>query len=83
MAAKRYELTEAQGARIAPLLPGKIGDPGRRLRIIVCSSRDACGFCGQARTGAICRSGTAGGKRCISASAAGAMLVSGSACSLL
>ncbi len=29
MATKRYELTEAQWARIAPLLPGKIGDPGR------------------------------------------------------
>ncbi|WP_456622882.1 transposase, partial [Bradyrhizobium sp. P5_C12] len=29
MAAKRYELTEAQWARISPLLPGKAGDPGR------------------------------------------------------
>ncbi|MCA6096776.1 IS5/IS1182 family transposase, partial [Bradyrhizobium sp. WSM 4400] len=29
VAAKRYELTEAQWARIAPLLPGKAGDPGR------------------------------------------------------
>ena len=29
VAAKRYELTETQWARIAPLLPGKIGDPGR------------------------------------------------------
>lgn len=27
--AKRYELTEAQWQRIAPLLPGKKGDPGR------------------------------------------------------
>lgn len=27
--AKRYELTEAQWRRIAPLLPGKKGDPGR------------------------------------------------------
>jgi transposase len=26
---KRYELTSAQWARIAPLLPGKAGDPGR------------------------------------------------------
>ena len=26
---KRYELTAAQWARIAPLLPGKAGDPGR------------------------------------------------------
>jgi transposase len=26
---KRYELTEAQWRRIAELLPGKIGDPGR------------------------------------------------------
>jgi putative transposase len=29
MAAKRYELKDEQGARIAPLLPGKAGDPGR------------------------------------------------------
>lgn len=29
MGVKRYELTEAQWARIAPLLPGKAGDPGR------------------------------------------------------
>lgn len=27
--AKRYELTTAQWERIAPLLPGKAGDPGR------------------------------------------------------
>lgn len=29
MGVKRYELTDAQWARIAPLLPGKVGDPGR------------------------------------------------------
>lgn len=29
MAGKRYELSEAQWLRIAPLLPGKVGDPGR------------------------------------------------------
>lgn len=29
MGVKQYELNEAQWARIAPLLPGKIGDPGR------------------------------------------------------
>jgi putative transposase len=29
MGVKRYELTEAQWTRIAPLLPGKVGDPGR------------------------------------------------------
>ena len=29
MAVKRYELSEAQWSRIAPLLPGKAGDPGR------------------------------------------------------
>ena len=29
MAAKRYELSDAQWARIAPLLPGKATDPGR------------------------------------------------------
>ena len=29
MGIKRYELSEAQWSRIAPLLPGKIGDPGR------------------------------------------------------
>lgn len=29
MGVKRYELNEAQWARIAPLLPGKASDPGR------------------------------------------------------
>lgn len=29
MGVKRYELSEAQWVRIAPLLPGKVGDPGR------------------------------------------------------
>ena len=29
MGVKRYELTDAQWQRIAPLLPGKVGDPGR------------------------------------------------------
>lgn len=29
MGIKRYELSEAQWGRIAPLLPGKAGDPGR------------------------------------------------------
>ena len=29
MGVKRYELTQAQWDRIAPLLPGKVGDPGR------------------------------------------------------
>ena len=29
MASKRYELNETQWMRIAPLLPGKAGDPGR------------------------------------------------------
>lgn len=29
MGVKRYELSEAQWIRVAPLLPGKSGDPGR------------------------------------------------------
>ncbi len=29
MAAKRYELNEAQWVKISPLLPGKAGDAGR------------------------------------------------------
>lgn len=29
MSAKRYELSQVQWERIAPLLPGKAGDPGR------------------------------------------------------
>jgi transposase len=29
MSAKRYELSQLQWERIAPLLPGKAGDPGR------------------------------------------------------
>ena len=37
MATKRYELTEAQWAKISPLLPGKAGDPGRTARITACS----------------------------------------------
>ena len=32
MAAKRYELTEAQWSRISALLPGKTSDPGRSGR---------------------------------------------------
>ncbi len=28
--AKRYELTAPQWRKIEPLLPGKLGDPGRR-----------------------------------------------------
>jgi len=32
MAVKRYELNEAQWARIAPMLPGKVSDPGRSGR---------------------------------------------------
>lgn len=39
--AKRYELSDAQWRRIAPLLPGKKGDPGRtaednRLFVLAC-----------------------------------------------
>lgn len=29
MGVKHYELTQAQWERIAPMLPGKVGDPGR------------------------------------------------------
>lgn len=29
MGVKRYELSEAQWRRIEPMLPGKVGDPGR------------------------------------------------------
>ena len=29
MSVKRYELSGKQWERIAPLLPGKVGDPGR------------------------------------------------------
>jgi transposase len=29
MGIKRYELSEAQWHKIAPMLPGKVGDPGR------------------------------------------------------
>lgn len=36
MGIKRYELNETQWARIAPLLPGKAGDPGR-VRTTACS----------------------------------------------
>lgn len=32
MSTKRYELNQTQWERIAPLLPGKAGDPGRTAR---------------------------------------------------
>lgn len=35
MGIKRYELSEAQWRRIEPMLPGKVGDPGRQ-RTTVC-----------------------------------------------
>jgi len=42
MGIKRYELNEAQWAKIAALLPGKANDPGRTIpggrdRITACS----------------------------------------------
>jgi len=36
MSVKRYELSEAQWLKIAPLLPGKASDPGRTGAITVC-----------------------------------------------
>ena len=81
MAVKRYELGEAQWSRIAPLLPGKAGDPGRTgtdNRLFV----NGCGYCARARTGGICRSGMANGKRSIAGSAAGAMLAYGNGSSM-
>jgi len=74
MGIKRYELDEAQWQRIALLLPGKVLDPGR-------TGSDNRGFCARARTGSTCPSVTANGKRCIAASAGGAMPVYGSGCS--
>jgi hypothetical protein len=53
MATKRYELNEAQWARISPLLPGKAGDAGRTAadnRLFV----NGC-FVGSALGGALVR----------------------------
>lgn len=38
MATKRYELDEAQWAKIAPLLPGKLAIWDARLRIAILTS---------------------------------------------
>ena len=37
MGVKRYELNEVQWAKIAPLVPGKAGDPGRTGSDTACS----------------------------------------------
>jgi transposase len=37
MGGKRYELSEAQWAKIAPLLPGKASDSDGQDRITACS----------------------------------------------
>ena len=81
MGVKRYELSEAQWLRIAPLLPGKASDPGRTVgdnRLFV---NGFCGCCGRVRTGATCRSAMASGRRSIAASAAGPRPASGNRCS--
>lgn len=64
MASRRYELSDGQWAKIAALLPGKAGGPGRtgsdnRLFINGCPR-----FYARARIGAICLSVTANGRRC-------------------
>lgn len=78
MVAKRYELSDGQWDKIASLLPGKAGDPGRTGADTGYLSMVACGFCALVPIGTTCRNAMANGRRCISASAAGAMPVFGS-----
>ena len=73
MAAKRYELSEAQWTRISSLLPGKAGDAGRtaadnRLFVNGCLwvLRSGAHWCDLPDA-------MASGRRCIAASAVGAM----------
>lgn len=53
MSAKRYELSQVQWERIATLVPGKAGDPGRTASDNRRSSTGCCGCCARARTGAL------------------------------
>ena len=46
--AKRYELTDAQWVRIADLLPGKAGDPGRTAADNPLFVNGICGCCAPA-----------------------------------
>ena len=46
-------LNDAQWARIAPLLPGKEGDPAGRVKTIAGSLKRCCGLCARGRHGAI------------------------------
>lgn len=64
MGIKRYELNDAQWERVAPLLPGKAGDPGRTGSDTACSEMDVCGFCDPAPTCLTYRSTMVDGRRC-------------------
>ena len=51
----QFVVGDAAWEKIAPLLPGKASDPGRRPKTIGCFLRRCCGVCGRACPGAICR----------------------------
>ena len=57
----RFVVGDAAWEKIAPLLPGKASDPGRRPGTIGCSLKRCCGACGRACPGATCRAGSATG----------------------
>ena len=68
MGVKRCEPSLAQRVKIAPMLPGKAGDPGRTGQ----DSRrfvSGCSWCrARARIGRTCQSTTASGRPCTDAS---------------
>ena len=85
----RRILSDSQWARVAPLLPGKDGYPGRSARdnrefleAVPQSSRgQACGLLAPARHGAICQRSSGCGTRCSNASEGGHSTASSSASS--
>ena len=64
---ERHRPTDAQWERIAALVPGKPGDPGRHGENIACSSKPCFGSAAPARPGAICRRNLAAGIRSMAA----------------
>jgi hypothetical protein len=81
MSAKRYELNETQWGRIAPLLPGKAGDPGRTAQDNRLFVNGVLWVLRSGPTGATFLSVMAAGRRCTSGSVAGPELAYGIGCS--
>lgn len=81
MVVKRYELSEAQWMRIAALVSGKVGGPGRSGNDNRLFVNGFCGCCGPARSGNTSRNVTANKRPSTPASLAGPRLASGRRCS--